>query len=178
MITRRGLITGLGAGAVATFIPKLSWANREAGPLAMPPLLDATGTGRFRLAAQSGQTNFLGNTATETWGFNQAFLGPTVRVANKGAVQAEVENRLNEAMSVHWHGLVIPGDVDGGPHQPLHPGPHGHRNYRSTRRQRRFGITLIFTAKPRVRSTWGWQVFFSLAMGWMMKGACRRPMHR
>ncbi len=122
MITRRGLITGLGAGAVATFIPKLSWANREAGPLAMPPLLDATGTGRFRLAAQSGQTNFLGNTATETWGFNQAFLGPTVRVANKGAVQAEVENRLNEAMSVHWHGLVIPGDVDGGPHQPIAPG--------------------------------------------------------
>jgi hypothetical protein len=54
MITRRGLITGLGAGAVATFIPKLSWANREAGPLAMPPLLDTTGTGRFRLAAQSG----------------------------------------------------------------------------------------------------------------------------
>ena len=51
MITRRGLITGLGAGAIATFIPRLSWAKHGAGPLAMPPLLDATDTGRFRLAA-------------------------------------------------------------------------------------------------------------------------------
>jgi blue copper oxidase len=25
---------------------------------------------------------------------------------------------------VHWHGLVIPGDVDGGPHRPVAPGQH------------------------------------------------------
>lgn len=122
MITRRGFLTGTGAGAVASFLPSLSWAGHGAGGLAMPPLLDATGTGKFRLEAQSGQTNFLGQSASETWGFNQSYLGPTVRIGNKGAIQAEIENRLNEAISVHWHGMIIPGDVDGGPHQPITPG--------------------------------------------------------
>lgn len=122
MITRRGLMTGLGAGAVASFIPSLSSANRDAVPLSMPPLLDATDKGAFRLTAQSGQTNFAGRAASETWGFNQPYLGPTVRIRNTQEVQAEVENSLNEEISVHWHGMLIPGDVDGGPHQTIAPG--------------------------------------------------------
>jgi len=88
----------------------------------MPPLLDSTKSGRFRLNAQSGRTNFLGQAETETWGFNQSYLGPTIRIANGGTVQAEVENNLDEEISVHWHGMIIPGDVDGGPHQPIAPG--------------------------------------------------------
>jgi len=33
-----------------------------------------------------------------------------------------VTNTLDEEISVHWHGLIIPGEVDGGPHQPVQPG--------------------------------------------------------
>jgi blue copper oxidase len=33
-----------------------------------------------------------------------------------------VENRLNTATTVHWHGLLVPGHNDGGPQQPIHPG--------------------------------------------------------
>ncbi len=122
MITRRGVLSGIGASAISTVIPNISSAATLGTFLAMPPLLDSTRTGRFRLEAQSGRTNFLGQAATETWGFNQSYLGPTIRIANKASVQAEVENNLSEEISVHWHGMIIPGDVDGGPHQPIASG--------------------------------------------------------
>ncbi len=122
MTTRREFLGGLGGGAIAAFLPRPILAQQVARPLQMPPLLDATASGRFQLAAQSGQTDFLGRSASETWGFNQAFLGPTVRIASGSTVQAEVENHLRDAISVHWHGLVAPGEVDGGPHQPVAPG--------------------------------------------------------
>jgi blue copper oxidase len=37
-------------------------------------------------------------------------------------VTVDFTNRLPEPTSVHWHGLIIPGDVDGGPHRPVAPG--------------------------------------------------------
>ncbi len=34
----------------------------------------------------------------------------------------DVRNGINEVSTLHWHGLHIPGDVDGGPHQEIEPG--------------------------------------------------------
>ena len=122
MISRRNLLSGVGAGLASTVLPSVSWSSVETRALAMPPLLDATKSGKFALNAQAGRRNFLGQSESETWGFNWSFLGPTVRVSNSGEVGADVTNSLDEQISVHWHGLVIPGDVDGGPHQPIRPG--------------------------------------------------------
>jgi len=33
-----------------------------------------------------------------------------------------VENALDVDTTVHWHGLLLPGDVDGGPHQVIKSG--------------------------------------------------------
>jgi FtsP/CotA-like multicopper oxidase with cupredoxin domain len=33
-----------------------------------------------------------------------------------------VENHLDAATTVHWHGLLVPGQNDGGPQQLIHPG--------------------------------------------------------
>jgi blue copper oxidase len=86
--------------------------------LQLPKLLDAQGTGRLELTAMDGSVNFTGRATSETYGFNQDYLGPTLRIAN-GAVQAKVQNTLNEAITVHWHGLLLPGVQDGGPHQEM-----------------------------------------------------------
>lgn len=118
MTSRRKFIAGL--GAFTTFgLP--TGAQTQAPLLAMPPLLDATKTGRFELTAQAGKTNFLGRSASQTWGFNQPYLGPTLRVPHNNEVQAQVNNTLNEDISVHWHGALVPGNVDGGPHQKIAP---------------------------------------------------------
>lgn len=121
MISRRNVLSGLGAGLLSASLPAASWSNTTARPLAMPELLDATGSGAFALKAQAGRVNFLGQSESPTWGFNQPYLGPTLRVANAAEVRADVTNTLDEHISVHWHGLVIPGDVDGGPHQTIAP---------------------------------------------------------
>lgn len=121
MTTRRAFCTGMAASAVALMAAP-GFAQNAQPRLQMPPLIDTTASGRFSLTAQRGQVNFLGQSASETWGFNQPYLGPTLRVAHKGEVQAEVNNQLDEKISAHWHGLLIPGEVDGGPHNPIAAG--------------------------------------------------------
>ena len=109
------------AGSAAAALLPLAVRAQGAAALAYPPLLDATQDGAFSLVAQAGTTVFSGRGTSQTWGYNQPFLGPTVRVGRR-ATRASVSNTLKEAVTVHWHGLVIPGDVDGGPHQPVAPG--------------------------------------------------------
>ncbi|AKI01111.1 cell division protein SufI [Hoeflea sp. IMCC20628] len=89
--------------------------------LKMPPLLDTRQTGRLALSARAGSLSLSGGPANATAGFSQDYLGPTIIMQN-GPLAADVENTLEEAISVHWHGLLVPGDHDGGPHVPISPG--------------------------------------------------------
>ena len=95
-------------------------------PLPVPPLLDDISTdpqvARFRLAADEATHSFLSNLQTPTYGFNGTYLGPTIRAARGQRVEIEVTNNLSETTTVHWHGLHIPGEMDGGPHQTIEPG--------------------------------------------------------
>lgn len=72
------------------------------------------------LTATSRSSAFAGGPGVPTAGFNQAYLGPTILVQN-GELAAEVQNTLDEPISVHWHGLLVPGEHDGGPHLPIAP---------------------------------------------------------
>ena len=117
----------------------------------MPPLAeartDASGRKVFELTAQPGRREFRPGRAADTFGFNGDFLGPTLRARRGEEVGVAVRNDLDEATSVHWHGMHLPAEADGGPHQPIpsggswepawyidqpaatlwyHPHPHGH----------------------------------------------------
>jgi blue copper oxidase len=89
--------------------------------LAMPPLLDTRTAGRLSLTATSGNSSFFGGPAVSTAGFNQGYLGPTILMQN-GDLAVEVKNNLDEPVSTHWHGLLAPGEHDGGPHLAIAPG--------------------------------------------------------
>ncbi|MBL4733407.1 MAG: multicopper oxidase domain-containing protein [Rhizobiaceae bacterium] len=126
MMNRRKFLygaAGLGAvGLAATMYQGTGFSEVISGKkLQMPPLLDATQSGRFELQAMAGSTDFTGRGSAPTIGFNQSYLGPTVRV-KKGAVSARISNAINEPVTVHWHGMLIPGEQDGGPHQPIGSG--------------------------------------------------------
>lgn len=94
-------------------------------PLAVPPLaesrLDADGRRVFDLTARPGHHDF-GAGPVATWGFNGDYLGPTLRAARGEQVVVNVHNELPEVTSVHWHGMHVPAEMDGGPHQPVPPG--------------------------------------------------------
>ena len=110
------------AGALSHW-PSLAFAQKQTPVvrLTMPPLLDTRTTGRLSLQAQLGSRSFLGGVATPTAGFNQDYLGPTLILKN-GDLAAEVTNALRAPVSAHWHGLLVPGEHDGGPHLPIAPG--------------------------------------------------------
>ena len=87
-------------------------ADRPALPI--PDLLTADASNRIQLIVQAGQSNFAGKTAT-TWGYNGNLLGPAVKLNKGQSVNVDIHNQLAEEMTLHWHGLEIPGEVDGGP---------------------------------------------------------------
>ncbi|MFG3252228.1 multicopper oxidase family protein [Streptomyces sp. NPDC048172] len=94
--------------------------------LAIPPLAKSRvakdGTRVFDLRMRKGTKEFRPGRPTPTWGFNQSYLGPTLRVERGEKVRVRVRNGLDEASSVHWHGMHLPARMDGGPHQPVRAG--------------------------------------------------------
>lgn len=109
-----------GAGLLLPF-SRRAFAAADQARLQMPPLLDTRASGRLAMSAQAGSSSFLGGPSVPTAGYSQGYLGPTVIMQN-GALAAEIRNRLDEPVSVHWHGMKIAGDHDGGPHQAVLPG--------------------------------------------------------
>jgi blue copper oxidase len=112
-----GTAAPFGARASSHVEPSLDGHPR----LQMPPVLDATETGKVDLTAQYGTTNFFAGTASRTMGYNQDYLGPTIRL-KAGPLDAEVNNNLDVPVTVHWHGILVPGFHDGGPHMAIAPG--------------------------------------------------------
>ncbi|MGC9313476.1 MAG: multicopper oxidase domain-containing protein [Sediminispirochaetaceae bacterium] len=91
-------------------------------PLPIPPLLEGTeknGVLHFNLQVQQGEREFYPGAVSSTLGYNGNYLGPTIRVHQGDNVPIVVENQLNEATTVHWHGAHVPAEMDGGPHQQV-----------------------------------------------------------
>ncbi len=83
---------------------------------------DGSGGRQFALTVQRGISQILSGINTPTLGYNGALLGPALRLRTGERTTIRVRNDLDEITTAHWHGLVIPPEVDGGPHQPIAPG--------------------------------------------------------
>lgn len=101
-------------------------SGKSGNELQLPPVQPdenpAPGEATFTLKAQAGFTRFWPDLATATFGYNGSYLGPILRFRQGEKVRIQVLNELAEPTTVHWHGLVVPGDQDGGPHQIIQPG--------------------------------------------------------
>lgn len=82
--------------------------------LPIPAILQADARNRLPLVIAQGKSKFSGREAT-TFGYNGSLLGPALRLTRGKEVNVELFNRLPVSTTVHWHGLEIPGSVDGGP---------------------------------------------------------------
>ena len=51
-----------------------------------------------------------------------SYLGPIVRVARGDTLTVRVRNELDAPTNVHWHGLIVPAEVDGQPSNLVAPG--------------------------------------------------------
>lgn len=131
MVSRRGFLTGLALVPVAyaagcSIRPSAPESTTGTRPLPIPPLAPSTvgadGIRRFALRAQPGSTEMVRGKQTPTWGYSGSVLGPTVRARRGEQVGFTISNDLPEPTSVHWHGMHVPAEFDGGPHQMIAPG--------------------------------------------------------
>ncbi|MBL7004669.1 MAG: multicopper oxidase domain-containing protein [Gammaproteobacteria bacterium] len=77
------------------------------------------GKKKFRLNVEHGEKEFFTGYKTSTLGYNGNYLGPTLKMKKGDQVAIEVNNHLSEDTTVHWHGMVLPSKMDGGPHQNI-----------------------------------------------------------
>lgn len=153
-------IPGVFGGTVVSTVGQVAFER----PLAIPPLAESTideqGRRVFSLTAQAGSTEFVDDVSTPTAGYNGTHLGPTLVAARGEEVVVDIANELDEPTSVHWHGMKLSADADGGPHGMIEPGnaaapswtidqpaatlwyhPHPHE---STERQVAMGLAGLF----------------------------------
>lgn len=85
-----------------------------------PLLIPDTVSGEaIDLELTTGTTQFLPGTLTQTMGVNGPLLGPTIILHNGQPVTLNVTNHLGEPTTIHWHGMHVPSEADGGPHTPI-----------------------------------------------------------
>lgn len=116
----------LAIGTAALAAPALTGratAKAVAGqPLPIPPVLDLSTRTDAKLEAIAGRNAFIEGKPARTFGYNQPYLGPVLRVRRGEIARPVVKNRLDFPVTTHWHGLHVPGAVDGGPQLAIAPG--------------------------------------------------------
>ena len=104
-------------------IPRLA-ASEGINELSIPPVLERQQGQDFdyEVTAQQGTTEFFEGVSTDTYGYNGDLLGPTLKLEEGESVDVKITNDLDEVTTFHWHGLEVPGEIDGGPHGEIQPG--------------------------------------------------------
>ena len=111
-IDRRRFVQGLAAGGVLAATP--SWlrasAQRPTPPQSAPVLRGRN----IDLVIGETPVNFTGVTRMATT-INGSIPAPTLRLREGDDVTIRVTNRLPVATSIHWHGILLPYQMDGVP---------------------------------------------------------------
>ena len=113
-VDRRSLIRGLGGfgGALALSRAFPSWA--QSGTAGLSP---ATGVlSGETIALTVGESHFsTGGRSAHAVMINGTLPAPLIRLKEGQNVRLSVTNRLKEDTSIHWHGLIVPFQMDGVP---------------------------------------------------------------
>lgn len=117
-LPRRRFVQGLAAGGVVaglSGVTGIAWAQpaeRLSGASSgTAPVLRGT---EFDLVIGESLVNFTGSARVATT-INGMLPGPTLRWRQGDTVTIRVTNRLREHTSIHWHGIILPFEMDGVP---------------------------------------------------------------
>ncbi len=122
MINRRTFVKGLAVGGAAAGLGM--WPSRGfAQAAARTSQATLTGT-EFDLRIAETPVNFTGATRMGIT-VNGSIPAPLVRWREGDTVTMRVANALDEDTSIHWHGMILPSNMDGVPglsFHGIHPG--------------------------------------------------------
>lgn len=110
-LTRRQFVTGASVGAAVMgfgMAPSLSLADPRS---TSPAVLQGN---RFDLSINYQAVNFTGRQTIAT-SVNHSVPAPTLRWKEGESVTLRVKNNLAHDSSIHWHGMILPTNMDGVP---------------------------------------------------------------
>lgn len=76
---------------------------------------------RASITVAESQKEFVKGKKTLCFTYNGLVPGPKIEVYEGDTVEILVKNKLKEATTIHWHGLPVPPEHDGNPHDPILP---------------------------------------------------------
>ncbi|MBT4052867.1 MAG: multicopper oxidase domain-containing protein, partial [Bacteroidetes Order II. Incertae sedis bacterium] len=91
----------------------------QINPLAIPPTLSGP---TYDLTLARSSHEFMNGIQTTTLGINGTYLGPTLILESGTDVQMNVTNQIGEPTTIHWHGMHVAPEDDGGPHTVIPDG--------------------------------------------------------
>ncbi|CAC9655181.1 Multicopper oxidase [uncultured Gammaproteobacteria bacterium] len=107
-LSRRQFVTGVTIGAVALAInPSTLFAGMRNN------ITTLTGN-TFNLSIGEQSVNFTGTMRSATT-VNNSLPAPLLRFKEGEMITLNVTNHLKENTSIHWHGLILPSEMDGVP---------------------------------------------------------------
>ncbi|HDV6578729.1 TPA: multicopper oxidase family protein [Campylobacter lari] len=77
---------------------------------------------RSSIEIKESQIELIKGKKTKCFTYNGSIPGPKIEVYEGDTVEILVKNSLKEPTTIHWHGLDIPPEQDGNPHDPIMPG--------------------------------------------------------
>ncbi len=110
-ISRRKFVQGIAAGGVVASIPMSINAKEELPQKVYSSVLSGT---VIDLVVEEVVVNFTGSTRIATV-VNRSIPAPTLRLKEGDEVTLRVTNKLSEPTSIHWHGIILPFEMDGVP---------------------------------------------------------------
>lgn len=113
-LPRRRFVQGLlGCGVLGTGLASNAMIQSVASGFAAQKVEELRGT-TFDLVIEENLVNFTGKPRTATT-INGSIPAPTLRWREGDTVTINVTNRLSEPTSIHWHGIILPYEMDGVP---------------------------------------------------------------
>ncbi len=114
-LPRRRFLQGLAAGGVLLGLsPWLRQVRAEEPGGAVAGAVPVLGGTEFDLTIGETPVNFTGTPRMATT-INGSIPGPVLRWREGETVTLRVTNRLPESASIHWHGIILPFEMDGVP---------------------------------------------------------------
>jgi FtsP/CotA-like multicopper oxidase with cupredoxin domain len=131
-MNRKKFLKYLGiSGGVLTFSPTLLACNSEAQQgLVLPnsafsqslQFPEEIRVNDFELVAESTRKILAGNASSDIYTMNGTLPSPTIRIKRGESLNIVFQNRIDRESIIHWHGLIVPPDMDGHPKDAVEPG--------------------------------------------------------
>ena len=110
-INRRRFVQGLTTGGMLASLGLLTPNLLQAAPAVEVPILEGSS---FDLTIDEATVNFTGRPHVAT-AINGSIPAPTLRMREGDDITIRVTNHMSVTSSIHWHGLILPSNMDGVP---------------------------------------------------------------